>query len=165
LAELHIREASSADLPALRALYREFQSFHVAGVPEYLRLPAPDEQDRAELESAVAKIADDERSTLLVGEIAGEVVALAEAYIQEIEASPLRHGVSYGHLQSLAVAERLRGTGLGTALLEAAERWARERGATEMRLDTWEFAAGPVTFYEDRGYRTLRRTLVKPLSP
>jgi GNAT superfamily N-acetyltransferase len=163
LAELRIREATTADVPELRTLYDEFQASHVAGVPKYLRVPAPGEHDPTDLAQAVARIADGERSVLLVGEHDGHIVGLAEAYIREIESSPMRHAVRHGHLQSLAVAERLRRFGLGTALLRAAERWARERGATEMRLDIWEFDGGPLGFYEQFGYRTLRRTLVRTL--
>jgi GNAT superfamily N-acetyltransferase len=48
--------------------------------------------------------------------------------------------------------------------MAAAEAWARERGATELRLDAWEFAAGPLPFYESLGYQTIKRTLVKPLA-
>jgi diamine N-acetyltransferase len=53
--------------------------------------------------------------------------------------------------------------GLGRLLVEVAQQWARERGATEMQLDIWEFAAGPLHFYERLGYRTLKRHLVVDL--
>ena len=39
----------------------------------------------------------------------------------------------------------------------------RERDATQMKLDAWEFAAGPLGFYEKNGYKTLKRTLIKEL--
>ncbi len=32
-----------------------------------------------------------------------------------------------------------------------------------MQLDIWEFPAGPLHFYEDLGYRTLKRHLVVDL--
>ena len=52
---------------------------------------------------------------------------------------------------------------LGLQLVEAAQRWARQKGATEIKLDVWEFDAGPLRFYEKAGYRTLKRTLIKEL--
>jgi len=61
------------------------------------------------------------------------------------------------------VAASWRRTGIGARLVDAVEVWARERGAREMRLETWEFPAGPLAFYTARGYRTLRRTLARPL--
>jgi len=38
-----------------------------------------------------------------------------------------------------------------------------EQGATEVRLNVWEFNAGAVAFYEAPGYRTLKRTPVREL--
>ncbi len=70
----------------------------------------------------------------------------------------------YGYLQSLMVTASARRQGLGERLLAAAERWSRDRGATELRLNCWEFAAGPLPFYEARGYRTIKRTLARPLT-
>jgi GNAT superfamily N-acetyltransferase len=61
------------------------------------------------------------------------------------------------------VDERFRGRGVGAWLMETAQEWARERGAFEMRLEIWEFEAGPLRFYERCGYRTLRRMLVREL--
>jgi len=51
----------------------------------------------------------------------------------------------------LWVSDALRGKGYGTALLEEAERIAREAGCVAVKLDTYEFQAKP--FYEKCGYR------------
>ena len=41
--------------------------------------------------------------------------------------------------------------------------WAKNKAASEMRLDIWEFPQGPLYFYQNQGYRTLKRTLVRDL--
>jgi len=51
----------------------------------------------------------------------------------------------------LWVDEMLRGSGLGRALLEAAERGAIERGCRFALVDTFSFQALP--FYEKQGYQ------------
>jgi GNAT superfamily N-acetyltransferase len=56
------------------------------------------------------------------------------------------------HIKFLWVDEDCRRAGWGSRLLEAAERYARERGCTDAHLDTFSFQAGP-RFYEPRGYR------------
>jgi GNAT superfamily N-acetyltransferase len=53
-------------------------------------------------------------------------------------------------VQFLAVPERLRGKGIGGALMSRAERLARERGAIGMWLDTFEF--GPADYYAKLGF-------------
>ena len=83
--------------------------------------------------------------------------------MRQDEAHPLRVAYRFGYLQSLIVSAAFRAQGLGRLLVEAAQQWARERGATEMQVDIWEFAAGPLHFYERLGYRTLIRHLVAAL--
>jgi len=55
------------------------------------------------------------------------------------------------HVKFLWVDEDCRRHGWGAALLEAAERHARERGCGSVHLDTFSFQAGP-RFYERFGY-------------
>jgi GNAT superfamily N-acetyltransferase len=52
-----------------------------------------------------------------------------------------------------AVDPSLRKAGLGTALISMCEQYARERGASEMSLDTAETATKLIAYYNKRGYR------------
>lgn len=52
-----------------------------------------------------------------------------------------------------AVDPALRNAGLGGALITMGEQYARERGATEMSLDTAETATKLIAYYNKRGYR------------
>jgi GNAT superfamily N-acetyltransferase len=54
------------------------------------------------------------------------------------------------YIAKLWVDESLRGKGSGSALMDAAEQRARDRGCTNAYLDTFEYQARP--FYEKRGY-------------
>ncbi len=64
---------------------------------------------------------------------------------------------SLGHarvsVEALAVAEPYRRTGVGTALMQAVEAWARSRGARLISLDTNIHSGLSMPFYERRmGY-------------
>jgi ribosomal-protein-alanine N-acetyltransferase len=159
-----IRLARMEDMQALCKLYNEFHEFHVRGVPDRLvSLEKTNPHHDAELRNNLDKIINQVDSVILVVEVANQVVGLAEVYIREDEPNPARVAYMYGHLQSLLVTKAFRRQGVGEKLLQAAESWAKGRGATEMRLDIWEFPKGPLRFYEKTGYRTLRRKLVKRL--
>jgi GNAT superfamily N-acetyltransferase len=159
-----IRPATDGDVEDLCGLYGEFHEFHARGVPDRLAsLVDAGPAERERLRGRIREILGASDSTILVAESDGRIVGLAEVYVREDEPVPARVPHRYGHLQSMIVSEAHRGSGVGRLLLGASERWARERDASEMRLDTWEFPDGPLRFYERCGYRTLRRTLARDL--
>jgi len=54
------------------------------------------------------------------------------------------------YISTLWVDERMRGQGVGTQLLQAAEQEARARGCQQMILDSYDFQAPG--FYQKHGY-------------
>jgi aminoglycoside 6'-N-acetyltransferase I len=66
-----------------------------------------------------------------VGGLGGFLEAGTRKYAEGGESSPV------GYIEGWYVDEDLRGQGLGKALVETAEDWARTQGLTEMGSDTW----------------------------
>lgn len=155
--EAEIRRAAVSDIPALASLYVEFHNFHAVGVPSRLLVVGPPD---AELREAIGKILDNAQAAIFVACLESDVVGFVEIYLRESEPTPAVVQRKYVLLQSLAVTESMRQHGLGARLVAAAHQWARENGATEIELNTWEFPAGPLGFYERLGYTTVKRTLV-----
>lgn len=162
---IFIRLANESDLSALHSLYLEFHEFHAKYLPAYLHsLGAPSDQEREISLSKIREVIKGTSSAILVAEISGKPIGMAEIFLKQPD--PGSYGavpVIYAHLQSLAVTEGFRQQGVGSQLLQAAGAWARDRGAVEMRLEVWEFSEGPLIFYENLGYHTIRRTLAKKI--
>ena len=156
-----VRPAQEHDIGGLVSLYTEFHEFHVRGVPDRLR--TPDTYDEATLRSNLHNIIEREDAQIIVVDCDGTIVGLAEIYIRQDEPHPLKVAHRYGYLQSLIISASLRKNGLGKQLIVAAHHWAKEHDATEMQIEIWEFADGPLHFYETLGYHTLRRQLVADL--
>ncbi len=57
------------------------------------------------------------------------------------------------HIEDLAVALDAERQGIASALMSAAEEWARARGVTRMGLTVWEANARARRFYDHSGYR------------
>jgi GNAT superfamily N-acetyltransferase len=98
-----------------------------------------------------------------VAEQDDEILGFGEVYLRGDQLSGTRVARRYAHLQSMFVCSERRNQGIGSSLLAACESWARSMGAGEMRLDIWEFSAGPLGFYERSGYHTIRRSLTREL--
>lgn len=89
-----------------------------------------------------------ERSTVLVAEAQdGSLAGLCTAYL---ELDSVRYGQRCW-VEDLAVDPNRRSQGIGGRLLDAAEAWARERGATHFELDTGLAREDAQRFYERRG--------------
>ncbi len=160
-----IRPATESDITALAKLYHEFHEFHVQGVPDYLHTLGQWEGfDTAVLAEALQRLLADEQAAVLVLEQAGRLLGFVEVYLHHTD--PENTAVvpyTYGLVQSLMVTETARGQARGRALLTAAEQWVQAHNGREIQLNSWEFAAGPLHFYEHLGYHTLKRTLVRRL--
>lgn len=72
-----------------------------------------------------------------------------------------RHPRAY--VDILVVAEDAEGKGVGRALLEHVEDWARARGFREVVLDVFATKTGAIGFYERCGYRADHIRMAKPL--
>jgi len=106
----------------------------------------------------------DETELRLVAEVGGKVVGWLSARIEPPEKDAetqltREHGWTRLAVDALIVDKDHWRHGAGTALLETAEAWGRDRGAQVARLDTFAHSPVSVPFYEDRmGYQ--RRSVV-----
>lgn len=160
--EVMIRTADEGDFAALDKLYYDFHQFHAHGAPDRLQdMGKIENQDWSQLHQALRAIFTNQDAVIFLAEVSGQIVALVEVYFrQENETNPLIVPHPHAYVQSVMVSETERRTGIGRKLMAAAREWARAKGATEMRLEVWEFNQGTMRFYEKTGFRTLKRTLV-----
>jgi [ribosomal protein S18]-alanine N-acetyltransferase len=125
-AAFRIRRATPADLPALLALERTaFTTDHLSARQYRLHLDSP--------------------TGLVLAAVDGSGL-LGKALVF------FRRNSAVARLYSIAVAHGARGRGIGEALLAQAERAARRRGATHMRLEVRQDNAAAMRLYERRGY-------------
>jgi GNAT superfamily N-acetyltransferase len=133
-----VREAREDELGAVLKMYEWLFE------PPGSRPGAWDEQRATE---ALAEALRSESSTVLVADHEQRLIGLCTAYLD-------LHSVRFGPrcwVEDLAVDPARRSAGVGSALLEAARSWARERGATHLELDTAEARADAQRFYEREG--------------
>ncbi len=91
----------------------------------------------------------DQNTLLIVGEIANEVLACMQ--ISFIPGLTYRGGWR-AHIEGVRVADRMRGKGIGHALMEEAMRLSRERGCKIMQLFTHNDRRDAHRFYESLGF-------------
>jgi GNAT superfamily N-acetyltransferase len=158
--EIVVRPATRDDATALAELSLESSAYYARMDPEVFV-----EGERDGFAEWIAAEWDDGPETLaLVAEIDGAFAGYVEAVVQEPEpwrrffgARDFRERRLF--VNALLTAEAYRRRGVATELVERAEAWGRERGATASLLDTWADSPVSVPFWERRmGYR--RRSIV-----
>ncbi|NIN00301.1 GNAT family N-acetyltransferase [Candidatus Saccharibacteria bacterium] len=133
MGDVTVRPAGLQDLEWLCKTYCEFHEFHVRGVPDRLvTLSKSDPPEDSKLRASLKKIIEGDESVLFIAEVTRRPVGFAEVYVREDTPDPARVSYRYGYVQSLMVDEAFRRHSVGRRLMEAAERWTKEQGATEM---------------------------------
>jgi ribosomal protein S18 acetylase RimI-like enzyme len=151
--ELLLRPATADDLPVLR----EFEQGVVqAERPLSLNLK-PDPIRYYNLEHML----ESGRYLLLVGEVDGAPVACGYARLDE-SAAHYVHGLNV-YLGFMFVLPGFRGRGYNSRVMEALQRWGKEQGAGEARLDVYHLNESAIRSYEKAGFVSVLREMRKSL--
>lgn len=138
-ADLVVRRAVEADLPAIRAIYNE-------GIVDRVATLDLDEKSEADIRAWWGN--HDERFAVLVAEQAGAVVGWAS--INRYSQRCAYDGIAD---LSIYVARAARGSGVGARLMEAFEVAACERDFHKIVLFTFAFNAAAQRLYRSHGFR------------
>jgi ribosomal protein S18 acetylase RimI-like enzyme len=159
--DVRIAMAGVERLDAVEPLWLGLSAHHGDLTPAELPTRAPEEgwprrreRYREALEDgAVLFLAEDEAGTVGYAFVRPRPApeSLAIARLLEVE--------------TVAVRPDARGGGIGTALMEAVEAWARERGFEHLSVSVRTANAGARRLYERRGFRSLYETMYSTLGP
>jgi GNAT superfamily N-acetyltransferase len=155
--EVLIRHAVLDDVVALLELWVELDRQHRHKLPELFGEPA----GPAPTLDFLRETFHDRDRTILVAEIEGELVGLSYLFITEAPEHPLLEPRKYMTLDDLVVNPAFRGRGVGEALVETAEEWAKERGAHQFEAEVYDFNEEALDFYAALGYRVVSRIVYK----
>ncbi|HDT6511720.1 TPA: GNAT family N-acetyltransferase [Klebsiella aerogenes] len=78
--------------------------------------------------------------------------------------TPVHENGLWALISALVINESARGTGIGQKLLIAAEQHALDKGCTQIELSSSEKRVRAHNFYENNGYKEVRKRFVKRLA-
>ena len=137
-----IRQATTSDISAMNELFRKDLGY------EGCTLEIVEKQftglDNSREAVFVAEAGDDS------GHIAGVI---------HVEKYNVLYFPTMANILGLAVAADFRRQGIGSALLKQAEEWARENGASSIRLNSGESRKQAHEFYRTQGYTDDKKQL------
>ena len=131
---LSVRHATSADLDAVVAIGLQSVRYH-ASLEAAMRVPRGEDSKMRRRFQEILR--EPQRGAIFVALLDWQIVGFYSLYLQTIDDSwtpPLFAPGRYGLIAEVAVAEGLRGRGIGHRLFNAVELWFRERGAQRLWL-------------------------------
>lgn len=140
-----IRHATTQDLERIAVLFGQL------GYPN----------DTGQLAGKLAAASSDGTMQVLVADADGTVTGVAVVHVM----APLHVPDRWALLSALVVDDAHRSGGVGAALLQGAEAFARECGCAQLELSSNVARTRAHRFYERQGYREKRMRFVKMLGP
>ena len=153
-----VRPATLSDYEQMRALLAEVDELHRVHLPWMFQEPAVEPRSKGFFEQLI----EDEHSALLVAEADSRLVGVATALLRTAPNFPVFIAQTWGVLDNIAIAQAWRRRGVGSALIEHAERWLQDRSANWIELGVYEFNEGARAFYQKLGYLPVSTKLRKP---
>lgn len=139
--EYVIRDARKEDMAQVLALVQELANFEKE--PDAVVISKEDlERDG---------FGERKQFHCFVAEVGNEIVGIALVYP--------RYSTWKGpaiHLEDLIVAERMRGSGLGTALLDKVIKYGHDLGVRRIQWEVLDWNDPAIEFYEKKGAKVLR---------
>jgi GNAT superfamily N-acetyltransferase len=145
-----VRMAVPEDWPAVAGLLVELGRGVTAGT-------ADDATHRLQFAGHLGQIA----TVTLVAQLGGELVGVIDMEYHQ----RLGDHRPQARVNDLVVTDRVRGRGVGSALLRRGEELARKRGCFRMALVTAAWREATIDFYRREGFEDYGRWFVKPLAP
>ena len=155
-----IRATRAADVGRIADIYLAMARHHAALDPIEYHVP---EHEAVRARFAGELDAADEADLHLVAEVDGLVVGSLDAFTRPRPPAGSMRSARRSASIGIAVDEGWRGRGIGTALMDAAEAWARDRDLDALELDVADPNGDARRLYERLGYGLVAHTLVKPL--
>jgi GNAT superfamily N-acetyltransferase len=159
--DLTIRPATAQDYDNLCEIIAEVDAMHREACPHIFQEPPGPARERSYI---LERLADEDHG-LFVAELGGRVAGFLHLVAHDTPPIPILVPRRLVMVDDLVVRRDLRRGGIGRALMEWAESWAREQGADELELNVFEFNAGAIAFYRHLGYGTRTRRMCKGLDP
>lgn len=156
---MKIRRALQKDIKNIEIMLGEVLNIHAKERPDIFIA------DKTKYSSAQLKemIQDDQRPIFVAADDSDEAAGYIFCIMQNYFGSNSRTPIRTLFVDDLCVHSSARGSHIGKALLEYAERYALEKNCYNLTLNVWSFNQRAVRFYENAGLKPMETTMEKIL--
>ncbi|MDH5506864.1 MAG: GNAT family N-acetyltransferase [Anaerolineae bacterium] len=159
--QFSIRSAAPDDYAAMQAIFDEVDALHRENLPHIFRKPHGPVRPRDYFNQQVTA----DNIGFFVAEFADQLVGYVHIIITQSPPFPVFVPRKFAVVDTIAVTQAHQNLGIGRALMQTADDWARAQGAESIELNVYAFNTPAVSFYLDQGYTIQSHRMHKPLNP
>lgn len=156
---MNTRIANIDDLDKICLIAEEICTHHNEQAPHIFAPAVGIERDKAHWR----KFIDEMESDMLVAELDAKIVGFATVRLTCIQLSFLVPR-KICHIGTIVITQQHHRTGVGTALLQAAENWAFQHQASELKLQVFAFNSNAIALYNKSGFELESKIMTKQLA-
>lgn len=156
--KLTVREGELKDRTSLDELFREELEYHKNLLPDIFKIP-----EILVSEKWLESILDNDNIFLVVSEYNEKIVGTILYKIEKNPEDPILKERKYGYIEEMIVKESFRGKGIGKKLLDYATEDFKSKDLKEIEINVWENNEIGLRFYEEQGFKTIRRRMKKEI--
>lgn len=150
-----IRRAAPGDYEAICELADVMDQPQREALPDRFRKPS----GPVRLRDRTEKLMHDPNTFLAVAELEDRVVGVTNTGLLRMGDHPQKHPMTSLLVRGIVVRPELRRKGIATLLVGKATEWARERGATEVQANVYDFNQPAAAFFASLGLTPLSHRL------
>ncbi len=143
---MNFREANANDVNELVLLFKNLQDMHSENVTNVFNQNI----DEYILMGYVSKVISSENYNFYVAEDKKKIIGALEVITIIEKDNPVFKSREYALIDKLIVDNYYRGYGIGSRLIEYAEKDLKSRGIREIEIYVWEFNRGALNLYEKK---------------
>ncbi len=140
-----VRKATINDITSILKLYREQFKEMANLIPDFIK---EGDQSIDFIESTISN----DNSDILVHEDSGIIVGFILLQVKQRPDFSFIVPGKHCYIMDLIITEKQRNNGFGTALMNAAKDWAKERDCNIINLDVLSNNSRAITLYEKLGF-------------
>jgi len=145
---MKIRKAIATDRLLLSSLCVDVQRLHAENHPEIFKLPQSDDFATSFFDEILA----DSTTRIYIAEEEQRAIGYIFCKLFERPEGSFTYANRFLQIEHISVHPEAQRHGVGTALIEQAEKLAKELGVTKIQLNSWDFNTKAHTFFETHGF-------------
>jgi ribosomal protein S18 acetylase RimI-like enzyme len=158
--QVNIRPATRLDYVPLSNLMNNVDQLHATHYPDRFKFP---ENEPFRSKEMIQALIEETESNIFVAEIDKLLTGFIVILISSTANFPLLVPRKFAVIDNIGVHPNFRNQGVGTALIETAQAWAKNKGAENIELNVYLFNTNAIYLYQKLGFKTIIYKMCKSM--